>query len=565
MEDRGTLTIDGWQIDADLHRISRDGVEIKLEPRSMELLIYLAGRPGEVVSREEIEENIWHGQVVGYEALSGSIAKLRKAFGDTGKNHRIIETISKSGYRLIAPVMRASQVPDSTSEAIEVSPLSSKNSRLIVAVMVLAIIATALSWWQPWNERDGSASNDHIPFLLPDRPSIAVLPFTNMSGDPEQGYFADGMTDDLITDLSKISGLFVIARNSAFTYKDKSVNIQQVAEELGVKYVLEGSVRRAGEQIRINAQLIDASTSGHLWAERYDGDIDDVFALQDKITQKIVTALSINLTPEEERQRVQKYTDNVRAYDAYLQSRQIRALNSSEEFDSTINYLKKAIELDPTFGLAHATLAELYLDVGRNERTQTVGLTWNTANVRARSYVKEALKYPTPLAHRVHSVLLAQHGHWEEAISEARLAIELNPNDAEGYSAMFYLLIKMGRPAEANVYLKEAMRFDPKNQYSSRQATVKFHLEKYEEAAEILQICIDYNPDGEWFYLMLGASYGHLGREAEGKDAILKFDELRAKKGHRSNYKISDVDDWIFQDDASRERIRVGLRKAGMS
>jgi adenylate cyclase len=162
------------------------------------------------------------------------------------------------------------------------------------------------------------ASVERMAFPLPDKPSIAVLPFANMSGDPKQEYFADGITDDLITDLSKIKGLFVIARNSMFTYKGKPVMVKQVAEELGVLYVLEGSVRRAGKQVRINAQLIDATTGGHLWADRYDGKMDDVFALQDRITRKIVEALAVKLTVGEEKQVARKETDSAEAYDAFL-------------------------------------------------------------------------------------------------------------------------------------------------------------------------------------------------------------------------------------------------------
>jgi TolB-like protein/class 3 adenylate cyclase len=164
------------------------------------------------------------------------------------------------------------------------------------------------------------ASVERMAFPLPDKPSIAVLPFANMSGDPKQEYFADGITDDLITDLSKIKGLFVIARNSMFTYKGKPVMVKQVAEELGVLYVLEGSVRRAGKQVRINAQLIDATTGGHLWAERYDGKMDDVFALQDRITRKIVGALAVKLTAGEEKQVARKETDSAEAYDAFLKT-----------------------------------------------------------------------------------------------------------------------------------------------------------------------------------------------------------------------------------------------------
>ncbi|NIS81989.1 MAG: guanylyl cyclase, partial [Anaerolineales bacterium] len=181
---------------------------------------------------------------------------------------------------------------------------------------------------------------EKMAFALPDKPSIAVLPFANLSEDPKQEYFTDGMTDDLITDLSKISGLFVIARNSVFTYKGKPVKIRQVAEELGVRYVLEGSVRKADNRVRINAQLIDATTGGHLWAERYDGEMGDVLALQDRITGKIVSALAVKLTAGEQEQIARKYTDNVAAYDAFLRGREHYRRFTPDDFAEAVRYFK---------------------------------------------------------------------------------------------------------------------------------------------------------------------------------------------------------------------------------
>jgi TolB-like protein/class 3 adenylate cyclase len=199
-----------------------------------------------------------------------------------------------------------------------------------LAVLILA--AGAALWLRPWEPQVEPASVERMALPLPDKPSIAVLPFANMGGDPEQEYFSDGMTEDLITDLSKISSLFVIARNSSFSYKGKQVKVREVAEELGVRYVLEGSVRRAGDEIRINAQLIDATTGGHLWAERYDGSVSDVFALQDKVTRQIVTALAVSLTADEQVERVQTETENAAAYDAFLRGWELFRRGTVEDY-----------------------------------------------------------------------------------------------------------------------------------------------------------------------------------------------------------------------------------------
>jgi TolB-like protein len=194
-----------------------------------------------------------------------------------------------------------------------------------------------------------------MAFPLPDKPSIAVLPFENMSGDPQQEYFSDGITEDVITDLSKLSGLFVISRNSTFTYKGKPVKVRQVAEELGVRYVLEGSVRRAGDQVRITAQLIDATTGGHVWAERYDGALTDVFALQDDVTQKIVAALAVKVTDEEQVHQGRHGTENPDAYDAFLQGWAHYQLRTPDDLANAVPYLEEAIRLDANYALSRGS------------------------------------------------------------------------------------------------------------------------------------------------------------------------------------------------------------------
>ncbi|MCZ6856006.1 MAG: ankyrin repeat domain-containing protein, partial [Gammaproteobacteria bacterium] len=434
-----------------------------------------------------------------------------------------------------------------------------------IAILVVVVLG-GLAWWQPWESKEELASIERMAFPLPDKPSIAVLPFTNMSDDPKQEYFVDGMTEDLITDISKISGLFVIARNSVFSYKGQAVKVAQVAEELGVRYVLEGSVRKVGNQVRINAQLIDATTGGHLWAERYDTSLDDVFALQDKITQKIVAALSVKLTPEEEKQLTLRYTDNPQAYDALLRGRNYRSFDSPEGFAKTVQYFEKAIELDPAYGQAHAELGWLYWQVVWNSRSHAVGVPRESAAERARRHLSEAMKYPTPLAHLVHSYMLAGRRQWGGAIEAAERAIRLNPNDPDGYASMSFVLSRTGRPAEALVYINEADRLDPQQNnyfYNLQRAVVQFLLEQYDDTVGNLLLVIEENPTFEYSYLLLGASYGHLERVVEGKSAIAKLDELRVKAGH-GPYVASDVYEIAFEDEKAHERIREGLYKAGM-
>ena len=263
---------------------------------------------------------------------------------------------------------------------------------LAAASLVALVIVAGFALWQfPWEPREEPASVEAMAFPLPDRPSIAVLPFTNMSDDPNQEYFADGITEDLITDLTKISGLFVIARNSSFSYKDQQVKVRQVAEELGVRYVLEGSVRRAGDQVRINAQLIDATTGGHVWADRYDGTIEDIFALQDQVTQQIVTALAVSLSDEDEAQQTRHDTDNAEAHDAYLQGWAHYKLQTPAAFAEAIPFFEEAFQLDPNYAQAHAALASLYWDAYQNAWAFDLGMPSTRAESRANEHLEEAL------------------------------------------------------------------------------------------------------------------------------------------------------------------------------
>jgi len=333
----------------------------------------------------------------------------------------------------------------------------------IVAFLVLGVSVVMIRYFisRPAPQPTDIASVKEMAHPLPDKPSLAVLPFVNVGGDPAQEYFSDGMTDDLITDLSKFSGLFVISRNSVFTYKEKSVTIQQVAENLGVRYVLEGSVRRANHQVRINAQLIDASTGRHMWAERYDGHIKDVFALQDRITGKIVTALAIKLTLGEKQNATSQDTYNVAAHDAFLQGRQHYVRQNPNDWARAIHYFEKAIELDPNYGRAYAALALMYCECSHNLWHDSLGVSWEKSRELAAKYLHAAMQRPTALAHQVASKMMIDKHRHDEAIAEAQRAIDLDPNDANSYLTMAYALMYTGDPKKGFEFVEKAMRLDP--------------------------------------------------------------------------------------------------------
>jgi TolB-like protein/class 3 adenylate cyclase len=298
---------------------------------------------------------------------------------------------------------------------------------------------------------------------LPDKPSIAVLPFTNMSADPEQEYFADGISEDLITDLSKIPDLLVISRLSSFSYKGKNIKVQQIAEELAVLYVLEGSVRKAENRVRINAQLVDAASGHHLWADRYDGDMNDIFALQDKITQKIAASLAVKLTKDDQDRFPQKGTNNMEAYEAYLKGSTIAdsLRDDPEKYAESLPWFEKAIELDPDYNRAYAALAETYIFGCEFGIESKLGISPRLAFMRGINYLQIAMKNPTYIAYRIAARVYTYQGQHEKALDHGMRAIALAPNEYRSNGFMALNMISAGRPDEGIPFAERMRNADP--------------------------------------------------------------------------------------------------------
>jgi adenylate cyclase len=440
-----------------------------------------------------------------------------------------------------------------------------------VLVALLAIGATIVWFSQSSRTTFGEAASLPPATMLPDRPSLAVLPFISLGGSPENSYFADGMTDDIITELSKLSGILIIARNSSWTYKGKSVKVQQVAKDLGVRYVLEGSVRREGGTVRINAQLVDALAGQHLWAERYDGSIQDVFALQDKVIGQIVAALAVKLTHDEKARIELAGTRSPQAYDAVLRGWAHYRQGSEEETNKAIALFEQAIAFDPGYARAHAALAAASWRIVQSFWESTTEGGYQRAFDRMQAALAEAMRQPTALAHAVSAEVLSKQGRYEDALTEIGHAMALAPNDPDNYLSKARILNATGRAAEAEESVRWAMRLDPlyAPDYLRTLAISLFHQQRYEDAVGTLKRLLALQTDVADDYITLIASLGHLGRKSGIPEAIRKFNELSVSAGYNT-ITVQMFGGWwwygdIFNyDPAYRDRLMEGLRKAGV-
>jgi adenylate cyclase len=380
-----------------------------------------------------------------------------------------------------------------------------------------------------------------------------------MSGDAEQEYFSDGMTEDLITDLSKVSGLFVIARNSSFAYKGRAVKVQEIGRDLGVRFVLEGSIRKAGNRARITAQLVDAGDGGHLWAERFDRELTDIFATQDEVVQKIVGALAVKLTRGEEERLRRRGTNNVEAYEFWLRARDLLGRGTRDSIAQARAMHRRAIEIDPSFPAPHAGLAFAAMSDYVNAWAVDPERALDEAERWARKAIE--LNDQEPVGHTaLGSALIFRREH-DAALVAHRRSIELDPNYAQGYIGVGVALIYVGQAAEALEPFATAMRLDPHypNMLLHFLAQAEFSLGHYETAVDHLLDRIARNPDTDASRMLLAACYGHLGRTEEARAAWA--DLLKVNPAFSLTQRARVLP---YKHASDFQRITEGLAKAGL-
>ncbi len=480
--DMDEVNLGRFRFDLRQRQLKRDGLPVQLGNRARDILWVLASANGEVVSKDELMTRVWPGLAVEENNIQVHISALRKALDEGKDGQAYVITVPGRGYRLVG---------------------------------TKAALSFSVGDVEP---RPGP--------VIPDKPSIAVLPFQSMSDDPAQQYFADGVVEEIITALSRFSGLFVIARNSSFTYKGRSVDIKQVGSELGVRYVLEGSVRRGGHRVRITGQLIDASTGAHLWADRFEGASEDIFDLQDQVTMSVVGAVAPRLEQAEIVRAKRKPTESLDAYDYYLRGMEHFYQDIRESIDQAMRLFSRAIELDPAFAIAYAFGAACYV--------QRQALGWMTDRQKEVSETARLARKAVQLD-RDDAVVLSRAGHalayvvheFDAGQLFIDRALALNPNLAMAWNSSAWLRVWMGDPETAIQHFAQFKRLSPLDITTPRMlgggAFAHFFAGRYDEACSQAEQALQESPNQHAALRVSAASNALAGRIERARDALSRL------------------------------------------
>jgi TolB-like protein len=516
-------------LDPERRELIRASQVMAIGPQVFDLLLYVLKNRERVVSKDDLLEAVWNGRIVSESTLASHINAVRKAIGDTGVEQRLIRTIARKGFRFVGEVSEA-EGPDGDAPPSAVS--------------------------SPPQDAPAPALD------LPEKPSIAVLPFVNLSGDAEQDYFADGMVEDLIAALSRIGWLFVIARNSTFAYKGGAVDVKQVSRELGVRYVLEGSIRKAGNRIRITGQLVDAPSGVHLWAERYEGTLDDIFELQDRMTESVVGAIAPQLERFEIERAKRKATESLDAYDYYLRGMACFHQGTKEAIGQALALFHQAIARDEEFASAYGMAAWCVFWRKING--------WMSDRPREIAEGARLAQRAVDLG-RNDAVALTRGGHalahfendFDSGVGLLDRALVLNPNLAAAWFLGAYLRVLSGEPDEAIERFAHAMRLSPldSEMFRMQAGMALAHLvaRRFDQASAWAQKAFRELPVFLLAVSIVAASHALAGRMEEARRAMAHLRKLDP------GLRLATLQDWIrFKRKEDASLFAQGLRKAGL-
>ena len=498
-----------YEVDLRAGELHKRGLKIRLQEKPFQILATLLEHPGELVTREELQRKLWPPDTfVDFDgSLNAAVGKLREALSDSAENPRFVETLPRRGYRFVAVVGKSGISPEAATDgrALLQSPADGRGAaKTEVGV-------------EP-------AEHDSAPH----EKSVAVLPFENISPDSEQEYFCDGITEELINALTQVEGLRVVARTSAFAFKGQHRDVRGIGEELNVRTVVEGSVRKAGDRLRITAQLINAPSGFHLWSQRYDRKLQDVFAIQEEISQSIVKALSIRLVGPVKQPLVKTHTDDLQAYNLYLKGLHGWHKQTKEDMKKAVRYFEQAAKKDPKFAPAYVGISDCYRLLG-----WWGAWTPGEAMQRAQAAALKAVEIDDTFG-AAHRVLAGVKGHtwedWPGAEKGFRKAIELNPGDAITHTSYgVVLLFPMGRAEDSIEHLRQARDLDPLSAFHTTCLGWALHMgRRFDEAIDQASEALELDPSFHLAHLVKGWAYE---QESRLDEALHSFQNARSSAG----------------------------------
>ncbi|WP_422419478.1 winged helix-turn-helix domain-containing tetratricopeptide repeat protein [Pseudomonas sp. GZD-222] len=525
------FAFEDYVLDQERRELTQRGQVVAVGPQVFDLLLLLVSQHERVVSKDELLAAVWSGRIVSESTITSHINAVRKAIGDSGEEQRLVRTVARKGYRFVGQIR--------ASDGLQLAPVASGAEEIIDAKHTAA-----------------------AALVLPDKPSITVLPFQNLSGDPEQDYFADGIVEDIIGALARIRWLFVIARNSSFTYKGRAVDAQGVSQELGVRYVLEGSVRKYGNKVRITGQLIDASSGTHIWAERFEGLLDSIFELQDQIAESVVGAIAPQLERAEIERAKRKPTDSLDAYDYYLRGTAKLHHGTREAIDQALLWFYKAIELDPEYASAYGMAAWCHfwrkINGWMSERPREIA-----EGVRLARLAVELGRDDAVALTRGGHALAHLAGDVDSGIALLDRARLLNPNLAPAWFLGGILRALRGETEAAIDNLNHAVRLSPLDPEMFRMqvgmALAHFFSGRYEVAATWAEKAQGNLPSLLPAVALLVACYALSGQMDKAQAALQRLQALDP------TLRLSNLREWLpILRDEDLARFAEGLRLAGL-